>query len=124
MSSLASPIFGLAIQSDIEYISNNQGGKVHESTVMDLRISGPKLQLWFLAQSTLSYPPPSGPDECWLIMERGGGSRTIRFMENFPGCSDGAYRKWRIIECGSESRATELRKSVPMVLMADSESGE
>ena len=31
-------------------------------------------------------------------------------------------RGWRIIEWGGESSATELRKSVPMVLMADSQS--
>ena len=33
-------------------------------------------------------------------------------------------RGWRIIERGGESRVIELLKSVPMVLMADSESGE
>ena len=32
-------------------------------------------------------------------------------------------RGWRIIERGGELRATELRKSVRRVLMADSESG-
>ena len=32
-------------------------------------------------------------------------------------------RGWRIIERGGESRATELRKSVPMVLMADNQNG-
>ena len=43
-------------------------------------------------QFILDYPPQSGPDKCWRIIER-----------------------------DDESRPTELQKSVPMDLMVDSE---
>ena len=53
-------------------------------------------------QPFLDYPPISGPDKC---------------LADNPGRC--------IIERGGESRAVavEFRKTVPMVLMADSESG-
>ena len=42
-------------------------------------------------------------------------------MADNPGVADN--RGWRIIVRGCESRAIEPGKSVPMILMADSESG-
>ena len=39
-------------------------------------------------QTTLDYPPPSGPDKCWRIIEAGGESRVIK-LQTFDGFDGG-----------------------------------